>query len=197
MSDISTRSNKRFPLTPQCSKAKPSHTVRALKTLNAAFQMSKARQKLLHQMIFARVTAPQAGWKDYVAYRRLLESDDALFILAEIWKESIPQEELCEAGLSRSFPDAPMTQHGLAVALAELPREVSAMNSQVRNLSIAAEAYGLVIRQTVTPTKVVVAATGLLHSFMLKLDHMYGRILGDLPPFAQAIDDNFTSEAGE
>lgn len=190
MSDTSIGPDKRVPSTSQCSKAKPGRTVKALKTHDAAFQMSKVRRELLQQMIFARVTGPEAAWKLYVAYRRLLDFDDAVFILGVIWKEFIAEEDLSLAGLGRSFPNSPMTQHGLAVALAKLPKEVSAMNSHVRNLSIAAEAYGLITRQMVTPTKVVIEATELLHSFMIELHCLYEGVLrGAWPPVQAEVDD--------
>ena len=105
------------------------------------------------------------------SYRRKLLSEDSLTILEILWKESelISTNELTVSGLARSFEEAEITQHGLAVALSGDAKEVTKNISLVRTVAIAGAAYGFVDREERSPTKVVLSGTPKLHELMLKV----------------------------
>lgn len=180
MSEVPHETGKLPPSSEPCSKAKSPVKV-ALRTSLAVNRMTTAREELLHNVVFSRITGADATKKPLLGFRRLLATEDSCHkILPLIWKESLSDEELASVRLTRSFPNG-MTQHGLAVALATSPQEVSALNSYVRNVSIAAERYELVTRTVLTQTRVFLQGTGLLHRFMLDLSAAYAEI-GLVPP---------------
>jgi hypothetical protein len=150
-------------------EADPTHL--ALRLHHVQNVMADAREHLLEQIVFSRVTDSIAARKGFHTYRRLLRSESAARILAILWRESpyVSDRDISSLGLSRSFPDMEITQHGLAAALATEPEEVSALHSQVRHLRMAAEAYGLVRSRVCSPARIYIQGTELLHQFMVRL----------------------------
>jgi hypothetical protein len=149
--------------------------------------MADSRATLLKQLVFdPRSELATRDRKLYRSYRRALLSDDAKLILIILWKESpyIPEAALEAAKLQRAFSETDITQHGLAVALSQIPSEVAAINSRIRTITLAAEAYGLITRTAVSPTKVFIQGSALLHEFMTELARLYNAANRQIPPSA-------------
>lgn len=142
--------------------------LRALNVHGAHENIDECRIELLEQLIFKRVPFQN---KPFTSYRRLLSTGGAAKILLNLWKESeyVSEAELAELGMRRSFGIEGVTQHGLAVGLAEIPAEVSALNAQVRSVSIAGAAFGLVKRDEQSVKRVCISGTALLHEYMIRL----------------------------
>jgi hypothetical protein len=109
--------------------------------------------------------------KLYKSYKRLLTTQNARKVLRLIWKESalVRDQDLVVLGMARSFNGLPPTQHGLAVALAGHPSEVSKLNTLVRSIGIAGQAFELVDRKLESEKKVFLQGTELLHELMIAL----------------------------
>jgi hypothetical protein len=117
--------------------------------------------------------------KDRVRFRRVLRDEDAFRILSVIWKESnyVSHEDLEAVDLGRSMEPDNLTTFGLAVKLASSPRELSKLNSRIRQIAIAANAFGLIERHRASTTNVQLRATEALHNFMMRLAEENGRLL--------------------
>jgi hypothetical protein len=128
---------------------------------------------LLEQTIFDRTIdgVDHKNDKLYQSYRRTLKTIDAYRILAILWKESefITDNDLEMAGMRRLYQGRHLTAHGLAVELAEVGREVAALNTRIRMIAVAASAYELVDRDAVNSTTVSLKGTLILHEFMMLL----------------------------
>jgi len=146
-------------------------TTIALRAHAAHADMSSVWTRLLGTLIYPRAEVAHSDHKRFISYRTILEADDAHGVLQILWKESpyVSAEVLRAANLERTFPRSDITQHGLAVALANTPQEVSAIVTRVRNIAVAGAAYGLVNRTILNQTRVVISGTRLLHEFMLEL----------------------------
>jgi hypothetical protein len=145
-----------------------SPTLRALDVLGAEENMDLCRQELLEELIFRKLDMSRQPMS---SYRRLLLTSSAHKILKVVWKESsfVSDSELTIMGIARNFSDGEITQHHLAVVLSEEPSDVSALNTKVRNVGIAAYAVGMIDRREQGPKKVLLSGTDLLHEFMLEL----------------------------
>jgi len=104
-------------------------------------------------------------------HRRLLRSTDAYKTLAVIWKESrfVDSEDLARAGLSREYQGRDLTSYSLATDFSRTPKQVAKLNSRIRGVGLAAAMYGLIDRQLVHSTKVILSGTEILHNFMFEL----------------------------
>jgi hypothetical protein len=162
-------------------------TATTLSYLKAAYALEEARKETFEKLVFAGT--PTNGTPES-SYRKLLLQKEAEIILGMIWKESVfvGDRELNEAGVLRSF-DSGITQHGLAVALASSPKDVSALNSFVRNVSLASEHFGLIKRNTISPTRVFLEGTALLDQLIKSLAKEYADI------FRKSFDLAATSSA--
>jgi len=120
--------------------------------------------------------------KSLLSFKRLLKKPESLLILSLIWKESsfISQDMVQSIGMDKTFR-SPITQHGLAIALSDEPSDVSALNSIVRSVSIAAQHFGLVQREAISPTKIALTGTEKLHDLMLRLSEYNSATLERIP----------------
>jgi hypothetical protein len=145
----------------------------ALRLHGAQIQMSANYSALLKSMIFPH---PIDGFdrKSLAQFRRLLDDPQALTILALIWQasDSVSQYALAAAGLCQTKTSEHLTSHGLAVKIAGAPEHLAKINSRIRNIGIAASAYGLIERNGVNKTRVDLRGTALLHDFMVALSHL-------------------------
>ena len=101
---------------------------------------------------------------------RLLITQDARAILTTIWRETGPfsAATLADPRFCRQFAAEPLTSWKLATKLTT-SEEVAALNSRIRNIAGAAEAYYLLARDLTRSNRRPLQATELLHAFMLKL----------------------------
>ena len=153
----------------------------ALTALGLESEMEDYRLELLDRLVFSFVPHQK---QPNSSYRRLLITPEAHGILKVVWKESshITEEELATLGMAKIMNDGCITQHGLAVKLTDKPSEVSALNTQVRNVSIAAETFRLVERKQHSSTRVHLFGTILLHEFMTELGLHYMHLVNSLIP---------------
>jgi hypothetical protein len=126
--------------------------------------------ELLEEYVFTQPNVDRTTKKMAAQNERLLKSLSANRVLLILWKESsyIAASDLDELKKGRSF-DGEITVHALAVALAESPADVAALNSRIRSIALAGEAFGLVEKQTISATRVFIRGTALLNEFMVQL----------------------------
>jgi hypothetical protein len=109
-------------------------------------------------------------------YQRALKTRDAYTILALVWKESsfVTGEMLTQSGISRAFVQRPLTVYGLACDLAEREADRSKINSRVRTIVLAADAYHLIDFDCIHATEKPLRATKALNDLMLELFGVFG-----------------------
>lgn len=150
----------------------------ALGALNAHYS------ELLRVMIFPN---PRLGYdrKELIRHKKCLCDDEAHQVLQVVWKKSsfVTEEALARVGLRRVFEDCSLNAYNLATKLANSPDHVAKINSRIRGIGIAAEAFGLIERDNNRRTKKPLQGTELLHQFMLRLSDNHYRQLTDLIPF--------------
>ena len=132
-----------------------------------------SRVQVFRELVFSKDISVDR--KSRQSFERILLQEEAQWILAIIWRESkyVSDSDLAVAGLSRLFPGGDLTAFGLAVKLAELTEDCAALNTRIRNIAIAAHAFGLVERSNISATKVSITGTALLHSVMTRLAQEY------------------------
>ena len=111
-------------------------------------------------------------------YQKALKTRDAYSILALVWKESsfVTDEMLTQAGISRAFTQRPLTVYGLACDLTERESDRSKINSRVRTIVVAAEAYHLIDFDRKHATENLLRATDALNELMLEFFCSIGEV---------------------
>jgi hypothetical protein len=127
--------------------------------------------QVLNDVVFSKINTQQDNRKLIQSFKRVLDSNEANLVLSILWRESsyVTDEELSYDGFSRLGLERPLTTYHLAVYLADNKNEVAATNSRVRLIVSAGTEFGLVNKQKLTNTKVLIFGTELLHSFMVRL----------------------------
>jgi hypothetical protein len=122
--------------------------------------------------------------KDVTKYSRILLGDEAYFILLVIWRESpfVSDECLQRLNFKREFPNGTMTAHGLATKIATSASTLAKTNARVRSIGIAAEAYGLIERDSSRDKNKPLVATLRLHQFFVTLSNQQLSNLSELIP---------------
>lgn len=122
--------------------------------------------------------------KDIIKYSRILLGDDAYFILLVIWRESpfVSDECLQRLNFKREFPNGTMTAHGLATKIATSAATLAKTNARIRSVGIAAEAYGLIERDSSRDKNKPLVAALRLHQFFVALSNQQLSNLGELIP---------------
>jgi len=150
------------------------HEIKAVRVRATIAALNAQYEDLLEEMIFPN---PRPGLRDdgktLARYEKCLRSDEAHSILSTIWKESGPFADpvLDHAGVHRGFTRGTLNTWNMATRLTNKPEHVARINSQIRSIALAAEAYGLIDR-TVKLRKIrPIQATNLLHVFMMTLSH--------------------------
>jgi hypothetical protein len=168
---------------PQIKRDKTSALL--LRAPGIHLDMLAAYHESLEAFVFPHANT-ECGSKLLIKYRRILRTPDAGKVLAITWKESefVSDEALTDAGLSRVYNEKDLTAHSLAVALAESPQDVGKLNSQIRNIGIAAAAHQLIGRDELHSTKVLLRGTFLLHDFMVNLSEKYITAIANFIPVA-------------
>ena len=143
----------------------PSNSLAYLRIISAVSAMDAQRVDVIRSAVFSPILVPHGERAEYAKYTRLLEGSLAHNILTIIWKESdFMAGHPNSTGMKKTSLNG-ITQHGLAVAMAETPGEVGALNSFIRNVSIAAEKFGL-LERNIAPNKVYLVGTSVLHRMM-------------------------------
>jgi hypothetical protein len=121
---------------------------------------------------------------DSQRFTRILEEDDAYDVLLLVWRHSpfVTDDELKRTKILRLFSNGSLTAYGLATKLAESPSTLAATNTRVRNIALAAQAYGLIERETRTTTNKPLVGTILLHKMVLAIAEEQRRLLAELAP---------------
>jgi hypothetical protein len=127
--------------------------------------------RILNEIVFSRITDRRENRKVIKSFKRILESSEANVVLSLLWRESpyVTDEELSYDGLSKLCLERPLTTYHLAIYLADDKSEVAATNSRVRLIVSAGTEFGLVAKQQLARTKVLIFGTELLHHFMVRL----------------------------
>ena len=127
--------------------------------------------RLLKDIVFASGAVLQNDRKLVKYFRKTLTGNEANIVLSILWKESthVTENELAYDGHSKLFVDRPLTSYHLAVYLAGTKNDVAATNSRVRLIVAAGVAFGLIGKRQLTPTKIYIFGTELLHNFMVRL----------------------------
>jgi hypothetical protein len=156
---------------PPVARATPMSTF--LRSHAAHLDMIANYGDLLDEAIFTRppIGCDAKNSKFLKQQCRLLRSTDAYKTLAVIWKESrfVDDEDLARAGLSREYQGRDLTSYSLATDFSRTAKQVAKLNSRIRSVGLAASTYGLIDRQLVHSTKVILSGTEVLHSFMSEL----------------------------
>lgn len=134
---------------------------------------------LLEVMVFPHMAAG-VDRKTARHHRHLLDSRDGHAFLDIMWKEGRTDDELRSLGLNRTFLSGCVTAYGLAVHLAEQPKNVAKTNTRIRALSIAASDCGLIKREAASANQQRLYSTPLLNDFMIKLAKQNFGFLGEL-----------------
>lgn len=147
----------------------------------------------LRELVFCNSREP-VGTKLEVKYRRTISTGEAAKILSLLWKESdfVTEAALRASGLGiqKSYSGVALTAHSLAVDLAETPQQVSKLNSSIRSIALSAANYGLVHRNSVNTTKVILRGSKNLHAFMSQVNTKNIAILTELMPHILATVDS-------
>jgi hypothetical protein len=133
-------------------------------------RLSAAYPELMEAMVLK--TMPQGCEpKEIVRYRKQLLDEEAYEILLIIWRESgfVLDEHLQHTKLERRLSGKVMTAYRLATKLAESAEDLSRVSSRIQSIALAAEAYGLIERETTRGTSRPLIATDLLHRLILEL----------------------------
>jgi hypothetical protein len=185
-------------LSDEARRAKVANTSLLLRAHAIHMDMAASFSNQLEHRIFSQSISGFPP-KTLNKYRRTLRDTDAYKILALIWKESefIPQEALV-GNLQQRYRGRQLTSHGLAVELAESPHDVAKLNSQIRNIGLAAAAYQLVDRKLIHNTRVILKGTILLDQFMSALGAKYISLAESFAPLSGYIlpADEATSSLG-
>jgi len=168
MSDVSADFGSELPEAEDAFQA-ASPTAIALVAQATHSYIVSTWDQLLDDHVFSLTPNACIGPKEEKTYRRLLKSRDGNIVVSILWKESsfVTERDLQDAKMAKRFPENAITQHRLAVALATKPSEVAALTYRVRNICIAAAAFGLVERDEISETKVLLRGTNQLHRLML------------------------------
>lgn len=128
---------------------------------------------VLSQRAFARRTIPG---KEGLKFRKILSSEEANMVLDIIWKESdyVPETSIIMAGFQGKTFSGSVRCYSLGVLLANDKNDVAATVTRVRNIVIAACAYGLVSRDQVNFKNTPVQCESLLNEIMLELGMLNG-----------------------
>jgi hypothetical protein len=150
---------------------------RTLRTVALPTIMEKARIKLLEELVFSRVQVIKDVRKDYLTHQNLLRTGKSHTVCTIIWNFTSCQHEESPFIKNNSAIAGSVTQHGLAVALSESPSDVAKLNTLIRDVGLAGEAYGLIERIPLNPTRVYLKGTQLLDVFMNSLADSYCSII--------------------
>jgi hypothetical protein len=155
----------------------------ALRIQGLVVSLGAVYSDLLHSTIFQR-PLPNYDQKDLNTYRKCLDDDEAYRMLLVFWRESpfVTDEVLNRVNLGRQFANGPLTAWGLAQELTSKVTEVGRMNSRVRAIVMAAEAFGLVERNQHRRTSKPIQATLVLHELMIALSENQYRLITELIP---------------
>jgi hypothetical protein len=142
-------------------------TSQALAIAEMEMRFNENYSTLLRQFIFT-AEPPIIDRKTAKSYMKLLYTQDAHHVMAIIWKESLPDNELHSIGMRRLHFKT-LTAHGLAVMLSNDPIDLAKNNSKIRSITIAAAAYGLITRVREFSRLTTLKSTPLLHSLFIAL----------------------------
>lgn len=158
---------------------------RALRVQAMVMGVRAQYQRLLEATILATPAVDKIDAKTLATYRKCLRDDQAYATLILIWKESefFSDDLLGRVGLSRQFVDGTLTVWAFAKKAAKGVDDLSSINSQIRAVAIAAEAFGLVARNTGNRTNRPLQGTQRLHDFMLQLSENQHRLYSQLDDF--------------
>jgi hypothetical protein len=123
--------------------------------------------------------------KELLKFEKVLRSSDSHTLLSIIWQESgfISSESLSASGLDRSCGER-LNSWKLATQLAKSPNGVAKLNSRIRTIGLAGQAYNLVERNdNIHANTVVLQGTEALHRFMLTLVGQYRIQINELVTF--------------
>ena len=152
----------------------------ALRCSALAVQLSSVYPDMLKQMVFPH-PLPGHDRKDLLKYRKQLLDEELYSTLLVVWRELpfVLDEHLTQIGLGRHFSGAAMTAYGLATKIAESPGELAKVSSRIQSIAVAAEAYGLVERESSRAKMRPLSATELLHEFILKMTAAQELLISD------------------
>lgn len=155
----------------------------AASVAKASYAMNAVYIDLLEQRIFSGSTKSSTGNKT-TSHKRRLISPLAEDLLAIIWRESrfCPQEVLERLNIEQVFPFDGVVVWTLAQHLEPSSKGVTRVRQRIDCVVAAAEAYNLVERIPVGPSKKRVTATKQLHDFMVELAQQKLAILSELRP---------------
>jgi hypothetical protein len=174
----------------------PTQAVFSLRFHTVQLKIFSNYENHLEEVVFTR-RPNDLDEKLFKKYCRILKKIDAYKILAFLWKESefIGEEVMAQLGLRKSYKGKSLTAHHLAADLAETGAEVAALNSRIRIIAIAASNFGLVDRESLNSTTVILKGTALLHQFMTGLATQNLLLLNELE--SEQKEASSSTEVGE
>lgn len=157
---------------------KASQVCAALRVSAAMLAAQAAHADLLQTMVLDKKTL-RADLT--VTYGRLLRTEAARDILSIFWRESpqVSGHDLHEVGLPPKMNNG-CNAYALARKLSESADDLAALNSQIRSIAVAAEAYDLITRESDGHGGKKIVGTPLLHEFMMQVSQEQERQIAAL-----------------
>lgn len=159
------------PLAPSAHGLLAPDTVAALTSAGGLIQLSHVWQDLLARTVFPH--AHYADRKQQRTFESRLATESARAILLLIWQASnfVGDAERVAAGVAPLTDATPRNTHALAKFLSVDANDLDRKTKQVKGVVEAAEACGLVTRETLIGCRTrPLEGTRRLHQLMLELD---------------------------